>query len=384
MGERGVNETRKFNHCIYCQDIEPEVGDVLKRCPQCKRDLIEPEETPEDVSVDGLHAHPTEAQYARAALQDVQADEPLVLDAHEVIDYAHSLVAVAQYYLDVVEVSPAKTALLGFMTGSSDLLTITRRLLGDLLMDRIAFVPGLKHKSHKADTGPKDSFERQLNDWIADGVETIVIVDELVSGGQLRQMLRALADWSGPRIESAQVEVHVVGLCTSSEASAPESLFEEKVLRGNKDVKRVRCSLKHKAIGSPLLAKDTTGKPIKDTWNEGVADYVPWRELRWNLRVECPRPGSHAFGKAPSRPVIDVCPTGSAGSVFGALIMDLAGLQPGHWASIVKQDGCPECRGALLQLRGSSEKVKADLAGLRRALDLRRELSLGAEEEQTS
>ena len=361
--------------------MDAAVRHALKRCPQCDRNLIAPGQAHENDDVDGLHAHPSEAQYACSALQDVQADRPLVFDAHEVIDYARSLVEVAKYYLDVVQVSPATTALLGFMTGSSDLLIITRRLLGDILKDRVAFVTGLKHKSNKADVGPKDHFEQQLNDWIADGVRTIVIVDELVGGGQLRQMLGALADWSSPRTESARVEVHVVGLCNSPDTTTPASVLDEKVLRGNKDVARIRCPLTFKAIGSPLLAKDTAGKPIKDTWNQGVADYVPWRELRWNLRVECPRQASLTGGNEPSRPVIEVRPTGPAGSVFGAIIMDLAGLQQGHWGSMVQRDGCPECRGRLLQMRASFEKAQSDLAGLRSALNLRRELSPGTGDE---
>ena len=313
-------------------------------------------------------------EYGSAPLKAIQIDEPLIYEAHDVLDYAAALLEVVGIFLDFSENHIKETCLLGFMTGSGDLLWLARRLLTVQLESKVRLARGLRHKG-AGRYDPVVELRAILDSWKAFGMHRLVVVDEMVGGAQLGTALREVTAWAADEAVSPPLELLLVAVAEPG-ATSIDDRFAKLVLNTKKNKAARRCrhvQLQHRCVETPLLAKDTQGRPIKDFWKGDDDEYGPWPEWRRRFRVQCSEavrlrllsnPDQQIEQTVPagvrvSPTLFEIYPTGAAGPLFGTIIWDLAGFKPSLGRTrLVESAGCSGCAGRARLVREKGAMIR--------------------------
>jgi hypothetical protein len=166
----------------------------------------------------------------------------------------------------------------GFLTGSIDLLWLLREHIGHKLPKRIRLTRGFSHKVSKKDKGPQQEFYSALNEYKTCGVSRIVLIDEVVSGGQVCAALKSFAKWREAN-KAEHWRVLVLGL---TEEARPEVRA-----RLTNEIRQDRNWAEVQLVHVPeLLGKDENGIPIKPVMSIETR-YVPYRYWGGGYQVRC-------------------------------------------------------------------------------------------------
>lgn len=328
--------------CPYCEGFNREVFRELGVCPRCGTDLLARAEARRHSVLrrdEAFIAHPTELDYATTPVDRRHA--PVEHDAKDLLDYAAGLLEVTR--VTVAAASEASAMVVGFLTGSADLAWLVRRRYPVAFEGRVHFVPGLR-------TADGESKLNEILDraWEL-GRTTIVVIDEVVSGGQMRTNLSTIDRWAATRGISDKLRVKLVGMRSVEGPSDDE--MRARILRQGR---RSRLTLREVEVELTtvrrLLAKDTQGRPLKGVWGGGSGKYKADRIWPGGYRVRC----RNRLTREGCAELDVVWSAASLDQVFGDLIWKMCGFVKdcSHtWPGSILGHGCTDCREGLARVR---------------------------------
>ena len=336
--------------CPYCDKYDRKTFLKLKVCPKCGSDLAarvsERERAPAFRRDEAFVAHRSEVEYAHTAV--VQRDEPVEHDASQLLDYAIGLLDLTRLALEAS--ADAAALVLGFLTGSASLSWLLRRRYGRRLESRVRFAPGLRTPRATTD------LEAILDSAYASGRSHVVVIDEVVSGSQMRTNLAAIDAWAVSRGYDDHLKVDLLGV-----REAGSELSDDEVrIRILRDSKKHKFSLKGVSASfvtvPKLLAMDSEGRPLKGVWGGGGVPYAADRIWPGGYRVRCRN--RIAFEGCAD---LDVAwSDASLDQVFGELVWRICGFSPENervWPGTVLRRGCADCRERLIRAREIAAKL---------------------------
>ncbi|MBX3233534.1 MAG: hypothetical protein KIT84_11060 [Labilithrix sp.] len=336
--------------------MDPKVAQNLQICPKCDRDLLEVRPTPPPAvrRVESFDAHPIEADYSAAPVE--KTDEPIEHDAHDVLNYAIALVKVVRSVERFTEPTRERSAVLGFMTGSEGLDWVLRRRLGHLFEKRIVHGRGLSHKT--GNHNPDAELRGILDAFKAQSVERLAVIDEVVSGGQLRTALLRILKWH-KSVGAPSFALHLVGVTEKAPGNAAEARawFGEKVLRGDENSLPSSLALTFDIVrAARLLAMDKEGQPLKDAAQAKDGTYEVRRIWPGGYRIRCPNRLSVQGGAS-----LEVMySAASLDQLFGTVIYAVLGfgfVRKETWPETINSAGCMECSALLAEARGRAHEI---------------------------
>ncbi len=285
-------------------------------------------------------AHPFELEYAHASV--TREDAPIEHSAADVLEYTVGLLEVTR--LTCMFASAQTNLVLGFLTGSADLAWVFQRRYGHLFERRVRFVSGLRT------TGARQSLHETLSEAVADGVTSIVVIDEVVSGAQMRTNIFAVDEWATRSGCADTLHVTLVGMRPEDGPESDDEMSRKIVAPSRKR----RLALRHVRVEfvqvPKLLAKDTEGRPLKSVWGGAGVRYGANRVWPGGYRVRCPNrltcEGCSSLNVIWSAASLD--------QVFANVVFQIAGFQPCHsgvWPGDIESRGCRRCRALLLRAR---------------------------------
>jgi hypothetical protein len=347
------------NLCPYCsgdKPMDPKLARALGTCPKCDRDLLQANLPPPAAvrRVESFDAHAIEADYSATPVE--KTDEPIEHDAHEVLKYAIALVKVVQSVERFTEPDRTRSAILGFMTGSEGLDWVIRRRLGHLFENRIVHVRGLSHK--RGNHNPDAELRAALDEFRVRRVERIAVVDEVVSGTQLRTAFLRIRDWHAS-VGAPRLALHLVGVAERApegEEGARE-WFALNVLRGDQHALPETLTLTFDIVRTVrLLAMDHNGQPLKDAARANDGSYEARRIWPGGYKIHCPNRLTVAGGAS-----LDVVySAASLDQLFGVLLYAVFGfgyVREHRWPETINSAGCTECRVLLAEARDLADEV---------------------------
>jgi hypothetical protein len=351
--------------CPYCDDMSPALAaqlhaQQLEVCPGCGREFrqLQPERSSGWEREDAFDANPVEAKYAETPV--TRTNQVLEHDAHDVLRYASALLDLTSVILDFIVQSPESVAVLGFLTGSDDLDWLPRRLLGHRLPDRFRNSRGFSHNAGGA--SPEAELHAHLGRWIQAGVDRIVVVDEVDSGGQMRAALKRIRSWYRSQKALPPLTLHLVGFAEERSIGSedPQALMKRKVLQPPLALP-AGLSVTAQLLAVPtLLAKDKAGQPLKSTILRKDGNYEPKRTCPAEYAIRCPN--SSTVSLADSANLRVGRSAGSLDQTFGVTILAICGfafVRPELWPQTILNGGCAECRALLLVAREKAQAVAA-------------------------
>ncbi|MCO6435480.1 MAG: hypothetical protein J5J06_00140 [Phycisphaerae bacterium] len=279
-----------------------------------------------------------DGEFKAAPLEILAA--PLVLNAHELLDYARMIAEIANYVRGRMQSTNA--GLVGFPTGS-----VALGLECSIAIDigpKVRFIRDLKHSpkgESKKDREPQ--LFNLLDELRAVGVDEYLILDEVVSGSSFAGTVDSVATWAG-RNDLKNLHVTLLG---ASQLGTDEC---ERVLKKRTRRRKADLQLKIRAFTcNTLLAFDELGEATA-----GIARHKDSTGYGWSrisgllnsgesaLRIECPNGG----------PTVPWPSSSDLASSFASVIKHI--LDGGSkefsnaWPETIKKDtGCSECKALL-------------------------------------
>lgn len=320
--------------CDACKDLTAEQCEHQKMCARCgvslaeraaaKRGMMAPRSS-------DYTAFPGEDDFVRALF--------VVNEGAALTHYASDLLAYVKGQLEVIQaiVSFAgdewdKLGVVGFATGSFDLMWLMRERIGARLPNRIRITRGLAHKEQSADTAADDAFYKILDQFESLGVSRLVLVDEVDSGGQMNAALKRTSKWLK---RNGQRHMHALAL-GMSESDNPEV---EKAIMKRKwtSVKVIRVPV--------LLAMDDAGAQIKPVMSApDRTRYVPYRSWPGIYRVRC----KNTLTSCSFR---DVEASGSTSDAYSSTVRTICIDNPDRPKLNWPEKSCEECAKKVAEIR---------------------------------
>lgn len=345
--------------CPYCHRFNEEVFRELVKCPRCGANLTARIDDRGGQSVcraNGFIAHPTELDYGDVAVD--HSGNPIRHDSQDVLRYALGLLEVMKSTLDFSEDNLDSTCVLGFLTGSESLDWLLRRRVGHAMERRIAHVRGLRHKGIDKQFDPDAELTKRLDAWQAAGVlDRLVVVDEFVSGTQLRTAFLRIAAWHTAQSRPTNVEVLLVGIKETREELDADQVFHNHVYMDDSHAISAGLTFSHRLIAVPVLfAMDKRGVPLKSVRLNYVGDYAASRAWPGGYEIACP----NRFTQGGCTGTTVPWTAGSIDQVFGCLVYAICGfgyVQPGRWPETIRENGCATCKELLGEVRHLASKL---------------------------
>ncbi len=119
--------------------------------------------------------------------------QPIVFDSHALLDYARMLAEISAFICK--ERSDNQSWLIGFRTGSTALAFDALLSLGE---DAATFMRDPKHGEPGEAKNPNE-LHSELDELYAQGVRSVIVLDEIVGGGSVRSAAKEVAQWCGIR-----------------------------------------------------------------------------------------------------------------------------------------------------------------------------------------
>lgn len=329
--------------CSFCSKFEEEVFRYLKVCPGpgCGADLLErlniKKVIPWKQDLESV-AHPIESEYADTEVSRADSLQIVEIDAHELLHYARLRAEIAkaiESFFDRYEDS----VVIGFLTGSVGLSVTARRLLGERGVGRFRFTQGLAH-------GPDATaaYHKLLDEITGTGCYHILILDEMISGGQMRKNLDATRKWVKSN-EKNKIEVTAMGIHEGSEESG------YKVLKGTvqpppKNKPDWGFDIHWELLAAPkLLEKDKPGAPFRGVIRKvGSGEYAIHRVWKGPVQIKC----KNWMLGGERKDISDSA--GSLDQIFGYVIEQIIGAETCKdflWPERIKRASCDECKSLL-------------------------------------
>jgi len=279
-------------------------------------------------------AHPLEEEAVDGVFV-VAGDQALVHDAWELLDYVEGqLLAMREVVRCASSSGWARVGLLGFMTGSWDLMWLMRELIGHNLPKRAKLTRGLAHKQDKSDMTADREFFGHLDAYQSLGVSDLILIDEVVSGSQVRTALARLAVWAA-EAKGEKLTVHVLGLTEADQEERRE--LQKSILKGHE------WADLHLIPVPALLAKDKAGGMIKPIRNVGTR-YVPYRSWPGVHEVWCRNSLTSCSYRA-------AC-TAHSGSAYASTVRAICRTSTANEAVCWPGKRCPECDRRISRIHG--------------------------------
>ena len=324
-----------FIVCESCKTLPPEVCEASGTCERCGADLLARAEAKRAMQFHrskAYTAHPLEDEFMSSLF--IAGESALLHDAWNLLDYVEGQLSAIQKIIAAASETNWETiGIVGFMTGSIDLIWLLRELIGHKLPQRVWLTGGLAHKINKSDPTPDNDFFAILDQYRDLGVTRLFIVDEVVGGTQVRTALSRVGTWSEETAANT-MDVHVLGL---TEVPPDKHAELRKVILKGYDWATLSL------IPVPeLLAKDGKGTPIKPAIKIGTK-YIPYRYWPGSYEVRC----ANTLTSCSFRQVI-ATHTGSAyASTVRAICTKQSTLPPVCWP----EKHCADCGERLERVR---------------------------------
>lgn len=253
-----------------------------------------------------------------------------VIDAHDLLNYALMRAKVAKIISDIIS-HDEKSFLIGFLTGSYGLCVNAVLLLNDKISDRYKYVMGLRH--HLRLSTSEKEYHDILNSYFYKGYNHIILVDEMISGTQLRTALKSAEKWALGKANSIQVTL--IGVHEGSQIQADEIC--KKVI-ANKSSWPFKINTNILSVPK-LLEKDKSGLYFRAIKLESLGEYKFERAWNGPIQIKCSNAGASG-GVAYS--------SGSADQVFGFLIRSIVDQNkspsPYVWPETIVNNTCDTCK----------------------------------------
>jgi len=278
-----------------------------------------------------------EGKYSQTQKQ--VTDRAMQIDTHAFLEYCRLRGQVAQAIRCEIKTEPA-LAVIGFLTGSVGLLSSARPYIESVPGARLAYVRGLSHTGvgEKKDVTESEFF-LVLEESVKSGIRRIVLVDEIVSGGQMRSALKSTARWQKAHPDSA-LTVSVIGCYDDGIKPSGSELVEE--LRSCARWGDLTLGTTHTFCAPLLLEKDGEGlafRSVKRGPEPGCYDFE--RERPASLSIVCPGSGEPIV--TPSASSVD--------QVFGnhvaAVLGQIQGTLYSHVTQRITSGRCETCQSLL-------------------------------------
>jgi len=305
-------------------------------------------------------AHPYELEYSLTPAELV--DDPLVHKSWDFLDYARGLIEIAATIREWIGPKYEDCFGLGFLRGSADLAWVLRRLYPVETTDRFNLTAGLSDGG----TGQgKKELAAALRNALASGMTRLYVIDEAVSGTQLRTDVKAIEDWCQEMGLLVRLPVLVVGLRSrvrSKDEREIRRMVRTAFRRNRKPTTAVDVRL---PIVDTLLALDDNGRYLKGVGKKRAGQvrfYTAARFFPGRYRVLCPN--LLTAGGCASLDVRDSA--GSLDQIFGNAIWEAYGLTSAgshRWPESIMRFGCPECRQRLKALRAFASNIPQPAKG---------------------
>lgn len=331
--------------CSLCSKFEEEVFRHLKVCPGCGSDLLArlsiKKKIPWEQDMESV-AHPIDAEYADTEISRADSLQIVEIDAHELLHYARLRAEIAktiERFFDRYE----DAVVIGFLTGSVGLSVTARRLLGEHGVGRFRFTQGLAHSSDAT-----SAYHKLLDEVTGKGCHHILILDEIINGGQMRTNLEATRRWLKSN-EKNKIEVTVLGIHEGTEKKGNEVL-NKTVQPPPKGKTDWGFNIEWKVLAAPkLLEKDKPGAPFRGIIRKvGSGEYEINRVWKGPVHIKC----KNWMLGGESREITDSA--GSLDQIFGYVIMQIIGAETCKdflWPETIKKASCDECKGLLCSAR---------------------------------
>lgn len=283
-----------------------------------------------------------EAKYSKTSKEETnRVDE---VDAHVFLEYCRLRGQVAQMIRSELQAHSA-LGVIGFLTGSVGLLASARPYVEQVRTARLAYVRGRSH------TGPGETkdvtvgeYLTLLDDLTKTGMRRIVLVDEIVGGGQMSGGLNSTAEWQ-KKNHSTTLTVSVVG-CYDDEVTA-----DGKELIGELDAttcwEGISLGVVQTFHAPRLLEKDKAGLAYRAT-KKGTepGTYEFKRENPAGFAIVCPCGGGVSLAVSASS--LDMTFSNDVAAVLG----QSRGPLYAHITNLVNGSGCATCKTLLATARG--------------------------------
>lgn len=327
--------------CSLCSKFEEEVFRQLEVCPGCGADLLArvniKKDIPRKQDLESV-AHPIEAEYANTKVNRADSVPIVEIDAHELLHYARLRAEIAktiESFFDRHEDS----MVIGFLTGSVGLSVTARRLIGERGVGRFRFTQGLAHG-----TAATAAYHKLLDEVTGKGFHHILILDEIISGGQMRTNLYATRGWVKSN-DKNKIEVTVLGIHEGSEKSG-HKVLRETVQPPPKDKPDWGFDIEWKVLAAPkLLEKDKPGAPFRGIIRKvGRGEYEIHRVWKGPVLIKC----KNWMLGGESKEISDSA--GSLDQIFGYVIEQIIGAETCKdflWPERIKRASCDECKSLL-------------------------------------
>jgi hypothetical protein len=276
------------NMCPRCYRLSATACEARRVCEFCGADLAARSERMSKNVVrrsSDYTAHPIEECFTSSLF--VCGTRELTHDAATLLQYVRGLVTIAREVVDFGALpnsaDPAaglqRIAVHGFLTGSLDLLWLMRERIGSFLPGRVGLSRGFAHKKARADDEPTRELNDALLKYKSLGADRLVIVDEVVGGGQLSADLNAVEAWirNNGGFEGGVLALGVTALRSKKLEKARTMLSTNHQWA---DIHLIRVP--------ELIAQDDKGIPIKPVMSISTK-YVPYRFWSGSYHVRCSR-----------------------------------------------------------------------------------------------
>jgi hypothetical protein len=228
-----------------------------------------------------------ESKYSHTKKQETDRLEEV--DAHEFLAYCRLRGEVANVIREEITVYPS-LAVIGFLTGSVGLLNSARPYVEMSQDAQLSYSRGLSHNG----SGEKKNVSREeyfslLDAMVAKGIHHIVLVDEIVGGGQMSGGLNATAEWQKEH-PNTSLSVSVIG-CYDGNLK-PNGQFLITKLRGSTNWNGLVLSNSCFPCAPTLLEKDKQGLAFRAVKKSGTpGSYNFERECPAGFSIVCPYSG---------------------------------------------------------------------------------------------
>jgi hypothetical protein len=196
----------------------------------------------------------------------------------------------------------------------------------------------------------------RLDSWLAGGLRQLVVVDEFVSGSQLRTAFLRISSWHERKAPFA-LNVLLIGVREALEPADANYEFREKVYLTNPTSTAAGLNFSHKLIEVPkLYAMDNQGRAFKSVRKNREGEYEPNRVWTGGYKTTCPKRLTIGGGAEASV----LWTAGSLDSIFAELVYAVCGFgftQPNQWPETIQNYKCEVCRARLSEARNLADGI---------------------------
>lgn len=336
--------------CPYCLQYDEILFRKLQNCPRCGANLLNRitehnsglNETQVD---DAVFVHQVESKYDEATIS--RHMDPLRINAHDLLDYARLRGEIARY-IETIYSKNDTVSIIGFMTGSYALCNNARLLLGEKGVGRFILVRGLSHAGNKEAT--QIEYHEKLYKLYDSGIKHYIIIDEMISGGQLRSALKSLQELIKLSNMDA-IKVSLIGVHEGDILEAERIMNDVVIKPPRKSKWKFEIVDKIALSGNKLFEKDKEGDPFRAVITDVTGDYRIMRDWPGSIDIYCDnllRGGANG----------GVCYSASSLDQVMGIIIDWILDQtkcPGSniWPETILKAECSECRSLLNTARST-------------------------------